>query len=128
MKVKLSKKDRKKVLNLINDFDKKIKEKKYKLSNKDIALINILYKEKIDFPKSMSSVIYDKQIYIPNDIFNSLDKKLNDEALLKTLLFIGDLDDSKSNYTRDILAITKVFDNTKLDYLKNIFFENEFSL
>ena len=125
---KLSKKDRKKALNLINDFDKKIKEKKYKLSNKDIALINILYKEKIDFPKSMSSVIYENKIYIPNEIFNSLDKKLNDEALLKTLLFIGDLDDSKSNYTRDILAITKVFDNNKLGYLKTIFFENEFSL
>jgi len=125
---KLSKKDRKKTLKLIDDFDKKIKEKKYVLNNKDIALINILKKEKIDLPKSMTSVIYDKEVYIPNEIFNSLEKKLNDEAVLKTLLFIGDLNETKTNYTRDILAIIKIFDNMNLENLKTIFLNNEFSL
>ena len=125
---KLSKKDRKKTLKLIDDFDKKIKEKKYVLNNKDIALINILKKEKIDLPKSMTSVIYDKEVYIPNEIFNSLEKKLNDEAVLKTLLFIGDLNETKTNYTRDILAIIKIFDNMNLENLKTTFLNNEFSL
>jgi len=125
---KLSKKDRKKTLKLIDDFDKKIKEKKYVLNNKDIALINILKKEKVDLPKSMTSVIYDKEVYIPNEIFNSLEKKLNDEAVLKTLLFIGDLNETKTNYTRDILAIIKIFDNMNLENLKTTFLNNEFSL
>ena len=125
---KLTKKDKKKILNLLEDFDKKIKEKSYKLTNKDIALINILNVQKIDLPKSMSDVIYNKEIYIPNEIFNSIEKKLNDEAILKTLLFIADLDETKNNYTRDILAIIKIFDNIKLDSLKTTFINGEFSL
>lgn len=125
---KLTKKDKKKILNLLEDFDKKIKEKSYKLTNKDIALINILDVQKIDLPKSMSDVIYNKEIYIPNEIFNSIEKKLNDEAILKTLLFIADLDETKNNYTRDILAIIKIFDNIKLDSLKTTFINSEFSL
>ena len=125
---KLTKKDKKKILNLLEDFDKKIKEKSYKLTNKDIALINILNVQKIDLPNSMSDVIYNKEIYIPNEIFNSIEKKLNDEAILKTLLFIADLDETKNNYTRDILAIIKIFDNIKLDSLKTIFINREFSL
>ena len=76
----------------------------------------------------MSDVIYNKEIYIPNEIFNSIEKKLNDEAILKTLLFIADLDETKNNYTRDILAIIKIFDNIKLDSLKTTFINNEFSL
>ena len=125
---KLTKKDKKKILNLLGDFDKKIKEKSYKLTNKDIALINILNVQKIDLPKSMSDVKYNKEIYIPNEIFNSIEKKLNDEAILKTLLFIADLDETKNNYTRDILAIIKIFDNIKLDSLKTTFINSEFSL
>ena len=125
---KLTKKDKKKILNLLEDFDKKIKEKSYKLTNKDIALINILNVQKIDLPKSMSDVIYNKEIYIPNEIFNSIEKKLNDEAILKTLLFIADLDETKNNYTRDILAIIKIFDNIKLDSLKTTFINSEFIL
>ena len=125
---KLTKKDKKKILNLLRDFDKKIKEKSYKLTNKDIALINILNVQKIDLPKSMSDVIYNKEIYIPNEIFNSIEKKLNDEAILKTLLFIADLDETKNNYTRDILAIIKIFDNINLDSLKTTFINSEFSL
>ncbi|MCI5054419.1 MAG: hypothetical protein MRY23_06380 [Pelagibacteraceae bacterium] len=125
---KLTKKDKKKILNLLEDFDKKIKEKSYKLTNKDIALINILDVQKIDLPKSMSDVIYNKEIYIPNEIFNSIEKKLNDEAILKTLLFIADLDETKNNYTRDILAIIKIFDNINLDSLKTTFINSEFSL
>lgn len=115
-------------MQILNDFDKKIKDNQYKLNNKDIAFINILHRDKIDLPNSLSKTVYEKKIYIPNEIFNSLEKKINDEALLKTLNFIGQLNDSNKDYTRDILAIIKIFDTLQLDNLKNIFIKSEFSL
>ena len=102
--------------------------KEYKLNNKDIALINLLKRAKIDLPGSVSKFIYNEKIYIPNEIFNALEKKLNDEALLKTLIFISNLDENNNNYTRDILAIVKVFDKMKQDNFRKIFIDNEFSL
>ena len=125
---KIDKKEKKRILQILNDFDKKIKDNQYKLNNKDIALINILHRDKIDLPNSLSKTVYEKKIYIPNEIFNSLEKKINDEALLKTLNFIGQLNDSNKDYTRDILAIIKIFDTLQLDNLKNIFIKSEFSL
>ena len=83
---------------------------------------------KIDLPGSVSKFIYNEKIYIPNEIFNALEKKLNDEALLKTLIFISNLDENNNNYTRDILAIVKVFDKMKQDNFRKIFIDNEFSL
>ena len=125
---KIDKKEKKRILQILNDFDKKIKDNQYKLNNKDIAFINILHRDKIDLPNSLSKTVYEKKIYIPNEIFNSLEKKINDEALLKTLNFIGQLNDSNKDYTRDILAIIKIFDTLQLDNLKNIFIKSEFSL
>jgi len=125
---KIDKKEKKRILQILNDFDKKIKDNQYKLNNKDIAFINILHRDKIDLPNSLSKTVYEKKIYIPNEIFNSLEKKINDEALLKTLNFIGQLNDFNKDYTRDILAIIKIFDTLQLDNLKNIFIKSEFSL
>ncbi len=124
----LDKKNKNRILKILNDFDRRIKDNQYKLRNKDIAFINLLKNEKIDLPKSMTPSIYDKQIYIPNEIFNALEKKSVNEAILKTLLFISSLDESAKDYPRDILAIMKVFDSVKLDYLKLRFIESEFSL
>jgi hypothetical protein len=87
-----------------------------------------LKRAKIDLPGSVSKFIYNEKIYIPNEIFNALEKKLNDEALLKTLIFISNLDENNNNYTRDILAIVKVFDKMKQDNFRKIFIDNEFSL
>ena len=99
---KIIKKDKKKIIKLLSNFDKKIRNKEYKLNNKDIALINLLKRAKIDLPGSVSKFIYNEKIYIPNEIFNALEKKSNDEALLKTLIFISNLDENNNNYTRDI--------------------------
>ena len=52
----------------------------------------------------------------------------NDDALLKTLIFIGNLNEKNDNYTRDILSIVKVFDKIKQNNFKQIFIVNEFSL
>ena len=124
----INKKDKKKILKLLNDFDKKIKDKTYKLNNKDIAFINLLKREKIDLPGSMTKFIYNQKVYIPNEIFNALEKKLNDDALLKTLIFLGNLNENNDNYTRDILSISKVFDKINQNKFKEIFIVNEFSL
>ena len=125
---RIDKKDKKKLLKLLSNFDKKIKDKTYKLNNKDIALINLLKREKIDLPGSLSKFVYNQKIYIPNEIFNALEKKSNDDALLKTLIFIGNLNEKNDNYTRDILSIVKVFDKMKQSNFKQIFIVNEFSL
>ena len=124
----INKKDKKKILKLLSNFDKKIKDKTYKLNNKDIALINLLKREKIDLPGSLIKFVYNQKVYIPNEIFNALKKKSNDDALLKTLIFLGNLNEKNDNYTRDILSIIKVFDNIKQNNFKEIFIVNEFSL
>ena len=124
----IDKKDKKKILKLLSDFDKKIKDKTYKLNNKDIALINLLKREKIDLPGSLTKFVYNQKVYIPNEIFNALEKKSNDDALLKTLIFLGNLNEKNDNYTRDILSIVKVFDKIKQNKFKQIFIVNEFSL
>ena len=124
----IDKKDKKKILKLLSDFDKKIKDNTYKLNNKDIALINLLKREKIDLPGSLTKFVYDQKVYIPNEIFNALEKKSNDNALLKTLIFMGNLNEKNDNYTRDILSIVKVFDKIKQKKFKQIFIVNEFSL
>jgi len=48
--------------------------------------------------------------------------------MIKTITFISNLKESDSNYIRDFLAIIKIFDNMKLDYLKKVFVQNEFKL
>ena len=60
----IDKKNRKKILKLLNNFDKKIKDKTYKLNNKDIAMINLLKREKIDLPGSFTKFIYNQKVYI----------------------------------------------------------------
>ena len=84
--------------------------------------------EKVNLPKSMTQSFYEKKIYIPNEIFNSIEKKRNNEALVKTLLYINNLGNDQNNYTRNILAIVKIFDNINLEALKLTFIESEFSL
>ena len=91
-------------------------------------MINLLKREKIDLPGSLTKFVYNQKVYIPNEIFNALEKKSNDDALLKTLIFMGNLNEKNDNYTRDILSIVKVFDKIKQNNFKQIFIINEFSL
>ena len=128
LKNEVSKKNKKKILKLLKIFDRKIKDKKYVVNKKDIALINLLKKEKVDLPSSLLKFIYSEKVYIPNEIFNALKKKSINEALLKTLILVGNLSKSEDNYTRDTLAIMKIFDNINQNDLKKIFITYEFSL
>ena len=90
--------------------------------------INVLKKEKVDLPGSLLKFIYSEKVYIPNEIFNDIKNKSNNEALLKTLIIMGNLSEKSNNYTRDVLAILKIFDKINKNDLKQIFIINEFSL
>ena len=60
----------------------------------------MLKKEKVDLPGSLLKFIYSEKVYIPNEIFNAIKNKSNNEALLKTLIIIGNLNEKSNNYTR----------------------------
>lgn len=125
---KTDKKLKKEALNTLSIFSNKIKKGEYKLNAKDVALINVLNQLKIGLPSDLKKEIYAKDIYIPNEIFNAMEKKSDNLVMIKTITFISNLKESDSNYIRDFLAIIKIFDNMKLDYLKKVFVQNEFKL
>ena len=127
------------VINLINNkkdknayknlkiFSKKIKQKKYVLNQKDLALINFLHKNKIKLPDNFKKNIYKEELYIPNNIFNLIDNNKKNLALLKTIEFTNKLQ-SKEDYLKNFLIILKIFDELKMPTLKKIFAENELSI
>ena len=127
------------VINLINNkkdknayknlkiFSKKIKQKKYVLNQKDLALINLLHKNKIKLPDNFKKNIYKEELYIPNNIFNLIDNNKKNLALLKTIEFTNKLQ-SKEDYLKNFLIILKIFDELKMPTLKKIFAENELSI
>ena len=127
------------IINLINNkkdknaykslkqFSKKTKQKKYKLNKKDLALINLLHKNKIKLPDNFKKNIYKEELYIPNNIFNLIDNKKKNLALLKTIEFTNKLQ-NEQDYLKNFLIIIKIFDELKMPALKKIFTENELSI
>ena len=118
-------KPNKKLSKLANKFDKKIKKKKYDITIKDIALINLLNKTKFSMPNTMEKYVEKDKIYIPNKIYNLLDKKKYDQALLENLILIKNLK-KDSDYIRNTQIIVKVFERLGFDLLKKDFIKNEF--
>ena len=117
-------KDKKYAYKNLKAFSKKIKQKKYKLNQKDIALINLLYKNKIKLPDNFKKNIYKGELYIPNNIFNLIDNNKKNLALLKTIEFTNKLQ-NEEDYLKNFLIILKIFDKLKMPTLKKIFAENE---
>ena len=107
-------------------FSKKIKDKEYKLTNKDLGLINYIYQEKIKLPDNLKKNVFEGEIYIPNNIFNLIEKKQKNLALLETLNFINKLENNE-NYLKNFLIVLKIFDKLEMRNLKNIFVLNELS-
>tara|TARA_B100000242_G_scaffold112371_1_gene78391 strand:- start:214 stop:1341 length:1128 start_codon:yes stop_codon:yes gene_type:complete len=105
-------------------FSKKIKDKEYKLTNKDLGLINYIYQEKIKIPDNLKKNVFSGEIYIPNNIFNLIEKKQKNLALLETLNFINKLENNE-NYLKNFLIVLKIFDKLEMKNLKNIFVLNE---
>ena len=109
-------------------FENKVKNKEYNLNNKDKALLNILHQNNVEIPGSFKKDLFTKDIYIPNDIFNSLEKDERDEALLKSLIFISKLNDKDQTYVRDVLSIVKIFDKLDLSEFKEIYLNGELNI
>ena len=107
-------------------FSKKIKDKEYKLTNKDLGFINYIYQEKIKLPDNLKKNVFEGEIYIPNNIFNLIEKKQKNLALLETLNFINKLENNE-NYLKNFLIVLKIFDRLEMRNLKNIFVLNELS-
>ena len=107
-------------------FSKKIKDKEYKLTNKDLGFINYIYQEKIKLPDNLKKNVFEGKIYIPNNIFNLIEKKQKNLALLETLNFINKLENNE-NYLKNFLIVLKIFDKLEMRNLKNIFVLNELS-
>ena len=104
-----------------------VSDKKYEVNVKDIAFINLLAQNKIDLPGSLKKFVSTDEIYIPNKIYNMLDKKENDKATLELLLLAKNLQTDKE-YVRNFLVITKILDRLGFDSIKKDFVKSEFFL
>ena len=68
-------------------FSKKIKDKEYKLTNKDLGFINYIYQEKIKLPDNLKKNVFEGEIYIPNNIFNLIEKKAKKFGFIRNSKF-----------------------------------------
>ena len=122
--VAASTKENKKLLGILNDFDKQIKKNKYIVSEKDIALINLLENSKVSIPDALKKHVIKEEIYIPNKIYNLLEKKENAQAILENLSLVKNLNINQ-DYNRNFHIIVKIFDRLGLETIKKDFIKNE---
>ena len=114
------KKINKKKVKILNKFSKLVAKNKYQLNEKDLAMIYLLSEKKISLPGELKKSLNSEKIYIPNKIYNLLEKKQLDLATIELLKLIKSLKESK-DYVRDFRIINKIFDRLGLDLLKNDF-------
>jgi hypothetical protein len=114
------KKINKKKVKVLNKFSKLVTKNKYQLNEKDLAMIYLLSEKKISLPGELKKYLNSEEIYIPNKIYNLLEKNQLDLATIELLKLIKSLKKSK-DYVRDFRIINKIFDRLGLDLLKNDF-------
>ena len=114
------KKINKKKVKILNKFSKLVAKNKYQLNEKDLAMIYLLSEKKISLPGELKKYLNSEEIYIPNKIYNLLEKNQLDLATIELLKLIKNLKESK-DYVRDFRIINKIFDRLGLDLLKNDF-------
>lgn len=114
------KKINKKKVKILNKFSKLVAKKKYQLNEKDLAMIYLLSEKKISLPGELKKFLNSEEIYIPNKIYNLLEKNQRDLVTIELLILIKSLKESK-DYVRDFRIINKIFDRLGLDLLKNDF-------
>ena len=122
--VAASTKQNKKLSNILNDFDKQIKKNKYTVSEKDVAFINLLENNKVSIPDTLKKHVIKEEIYIPNKIYNLLEKKENAQAILENLSLVKNLNINQ-DYNRNFHIIVKIFDRLGLENIKKDFIKNE---
>ena len=104
----------------LNKFSKLVAKNKYQLNEKDLAMIYLLSEKKISLPGELKKSLNSEEIYIPNKIYNLLEKNQLDLATIELLKLIKNLKESK-DYVRDFRIINKIFDRLGFDLLKNDF-------
>ena len=114
------KKINKKKVKVLNKFSKLVAKNKYQLNEKDLAMIYLLSEKKISLPGELKKYLSSEEIYIPNKIYNLLEKNQLDLATIELLKLIKNLKESK-DYVRDFRIINKIFDRLGFDLLKNEF-------
>ena len=122
--VAASTKQNKKLSNILNDFDKQIKKNNYTVSEKDVAFINLLENNKVSIPDTLKKHVVKEEIYIPNKIYNLLEKKENAQAILENLSLVKNLNINQ-DYNRNFHIIVKIFDRLGLENIKKDFIKNE---
>ena len=115
------KKINKKKVKVLNKFSKLVAKNKYSLNEKDLAMIYLLSEKKISLPGELKKSLSSDEIYIPNKIYNLLEKNQLDLATVELLRLIKSLKESKKDYVRDFRIINKIFDRLGFDLLKNEF-------
>ena len=111
----------KKSLETFADF---VDDKKYEVTKRDVAMINLLAQQKVYLPSSLRKFVNPDEIYIPNKIYNMLEKNENNKATLEVLQLVKSLNSSKE-YARDFLVITKILDRLGFGLIKQDFIKYE---
>ena len=108
----------------LETFADLVDDKKYEVTKRDVAMINLLAQQKVYLPSSLRKFVNPDEIYIPNKIYNMLEKNENNKATLEVLQLVKNLNSSKE-YARDFLAITKILDRLGFGLIKQDFIKYE---
>ena len=108
----------------LETFADLVDDKKYEVTKKDVAMINLLAQQKVYLPSSLRKFVNPDEIYIPNKIYNMLEKNENNKATLEVLQLVKSLNSSKE-YARDFLVITKILDRLGFGLIKQDFIKYE---
>lgn len=108
----------------LENFANLVDNKKYEATERDVAMINLLAQQKVNLPSSLRKFVNPDEIYIPNKIYNMLEKNENNKATLEVLQLVKNLNSSKE-YVRDFLVITKILDRLGFGLIKQDFIKYE---
>lgn len=108
----------------LENFADLVDDKKYEVTKRDVAMINLLAQQKVYLPSSLRKFVNPDEIYIPNKIYNMLEKNENNKATLEVLQLVKNLNTSKE-YARDFLVITKILDRLGFGLIKQDFIKFE---
>ena len=109
---------------LLEKFSNLTDDKKYQITPKDRAMISLLSQKKSYLPSVLRKFANSDDIYIPNKIYNMLDKKDNNKATLEVLQLVKNLSTTKE-YVRDFLVIVKILERLGFDAIKKDFIKYE---
>ena len=109
----------------LEQFASLLDSKKYQATEKDIVLATLLAEQKTNLPSSLKKIINTDEIYIPNKIYDMIERKEYSKATLELVLLTQKLQDSK-DYARDFLIIVKILDRLNFSLMKQEFINSEF--